>query len=340
MDALVLATADSDLLTTVVECWRHVSASPTEVLLLGDGTAAGLAVRAGERRPIVVPGGADGASMPATLVVADGAAWVAADEMGHAPSSGAIGHAVLAAAELAPTVYLLADGVAVPDGGADLLRAIATGPSLVMPAPGAPNDDVIATVRAARRRLATRRLVCLTDDDVPLLGLTGVSALRAGADGQARESALSALAHDAARAVEMDRPSLVAGGGERETLRALTAAGAGAGGGLGFAVRALGGVLEPAADVMARAANLDAHIVRTDVVVVVVDVLDGTALHAGVVPDVVRRAAEVGVPVIVVAREVRAGRRELLAAGVAGAYPAQDDAAAAVRRVARTWTRR
>ncbi|WP_286217587.1 hypothetical protein [Paraoerskovia sediminicola] len=91
--------------------------------------------------------------------------------------------------------------------------------------------------------------------------------------------------------------------------------------------------------------------------VVVLDALDAESVHEGEVPDAVRMAGDVGVPVVVVCRTSEVGRRESGAAGIAGVYPlglpdvprsdgaagadpdgARADRHARVARIARTWT--
>ncbi|KZM37146.1 hypothetical protein OJAG_01630 [Oerskovia enterophila] len=87
--------------------------------------------------------------------------------------------------------------------------------------------------------------------------------------------------------------------------------------------------------------GLDARVAAADLAVVVVDALDASAVHDGALPEVARRAAALGLPVVVLAREVLAGRREQAAAGISGAYELGRDLPAAkarVGRVARTWS--
>ncbi|GII98049.1 glycerate kinase [Sediminihabitans luteus] len=266
-------------------------------------------------------------------------------EVVAATSSGAAGRAVLDAVRdgARRVVVPLAD-VTTHDGGHGFLTA------LLGDAPAderAPADEPVpadALVRAARAALRGVDLVALVHDDLPLLGLHGATATRAdrgqdvGGDPQQVERSLSALADDLARGVHDVAGDLLAGSDARSTFRRLTSTpGAGDGGGLGFGMLVAGGRLVDAARWAGAATDLDAAISGVDLVVVVREVLDGTALHGGEVPDAVRRAGPLGVPVVVLAADVRVGRRETGAAGLAGAY-ALEDSDAHVRRIARTWT--
>ncbi|WP_265523693.1 glycerate kinase [Oerskovia flava] len=204
----------------------------------------------------------------------------------------------------------------------------------------------------ARDLVAGVDLVAATDDDLPLLGLHGASAALRGPDvtdavAQDLERATGHYAHLVARALAAgSRPSLLAepgGGGPRALERSLTALpGAGSGGGLGFAVAALGGRLLPGLRVVADAVGLAEQVTGADLVVAVVDTLDGHELHGGLVPELSRHAAGVGAPLVVLARQAQAGRREWSAAGASGVYELPGDPTAdlagRVARVARTWT--
>uniref|UniRef100_UPI003564C125 glycerate kinase n=1 Tax=Actinotalea sp. TaxID=1872145 RepID=UPI003564C125 len=138
------------------------------------------------------------------------------------------------------------------------------------------------------------------------------------------------------------------------TVRAAASReGAGAGGGLAFALALLGARLRPGAALIAELAGL-ADLARTcDLLVTGGPALDPHALHDSAVPVVAGAGAEVAVPVVVVAEEVVLGRREWSAAGIAGAYAVAEDfdaldsaraepwasLAARIERVAITWSR-
>ncbi|MDP9183625.1 MAG: glycerate kinase, partial [Actinomycetota bacterium] len=77
-------------------------------------------------------------------------------------------------------------------------------------------------------------------------------------------------------------------------------------------------------DVVADATGLSELVRDADLVITGEGRLDGPSLAGKVVGGVARVAAESGVPVVVLAGEVRVGRRELGAAGVAEAYALVD----------------
>ncbi|MGW9469842.1 glycerate kinase [Cellulosimicrobium funkei] len=273
-----------------------------------------------------------------------------------ARSSTAVGHLLALAVDAARAgsdpgrVVLATGGSTSHDAGLGALLALAGEPSASEVAPARLAD----VVRAARAALGGTHLVAAVASDVPLLGLHGASATldARGVDplvAQHLERALGAVAHDVAAAV--DRAD-TAGPGEhgivgRDLLAGATAgrrlaglSGAGSGGGLGFAVAALGGRLVPALRVVADDVGLDARLAAADVVVVLADELGAHELGEGTVREVAGRAARHALPVVVVARAVVAGRREQAAAGLSGAYAWGDgDPRDLVERVARTWSR-
>jgi len=293
-----------------------------------------------------------------------------------ARTSYGVGQVVAQAARLASRVVVATGGLGAHDAGAGMVAALAgtgNGPDGPLTRGGAALGEVgpadAAQVLAARERLAEIELVGAVDSDLPLLGLHGTNGALADADralaalAQELERAHGHWAHEVSRALAQASAgaaprSLLAGPtaqagpvaqaaaaaaqAVRETSRALTTLpGAGAGGGLGFGLAALGARLLPGTAVVADVVGLDARVAAADLAVVVVDALDASAVHDGALPEVARRAAALGLPVVVLAREVLAGRREQAAAGISGAYELGRDLSAArarVGRVARTWS--
>lgn len=304
-----------------------------------------------QARTVVVDASQVPATGEAVVVDADGTPTTV-----PARSSTAVGHLLALAVDAARAgsdpgrVVLATGGSTSHDAGFGALLALAGEPSASEVAPARLAD----VVRAARAALGGTHLVAAVASDVPLLGLHGASATldARGVDplvAQHLERALGAVAHDVAAAV--DRAD-AAGPGEhgivgRDLLAGATAgrrlaglSGAGSGGGLGFAVAALGGRLVPALRVVADDVGLDARLAAADVVVVLADELGAHELGEGTVREVSGRAARHALPVVVVARAVVAGRREQAAAGLSGAYAWGDgDPRDLVERVARTWSR-
>ncbi|MDQ8041749.1 glycerate kinase [Cellulosimicrobium sp. XJ-DQ-B-000] len=304
-----------------------------------------------QARTVVVDASQVPATGEAVVVDADGTPTTV-----PARSSTAVGHLLALAVDAARAgsdpgrVVLATGGSTSHDAGLGALLALAGEPSASEVAPARLAD----VVRAARAALGGTHLVAAVASDVPLLGLHGASATldARGVDplvAQHLERALGAVAHDVAAAV--DRAD-AAGPGEhgtvgRDLLAGATAGrrlavlpGAGSGGGLGFAVAALGGRLVPALRVVADDVGLDARLADADVVVVLADELGAHELGEGTVREVAGRAARHALPVVVVARAVVAGRREQAAAGLSGAYAWGDgDPRDLVERVARTWSR-
>ncbi|MFF3065026.1 glycerate kinase [Oerskovia sp. NPDC057915] len=299
--------------------------------------------------------------------------------LGAATSYG-VGQVVELAARRASRVVVATGDSGAHDAGAGMLAALAGAWAGALTHGGAALGTVTAEDAAlalsARDALRSVELVGAVESDLPLLGLHGASGALALAQpalaplAQELERAHGHYAHEVTRALEgTARRDLLSGppglpgvagpSGPTASLapaggltgvaaraaagRVLTGLpGAGAGGGLGFGIAAAGGRLLPGTSLVADVVGLGARVEAADVAVVVVDRLDASTTHDGALPEVARRAAALGVPVVALAREILAGRREQAAAGISGAYELGTDASAArarVARVARTWAR-
>ncbi|MGF1661454.1 MAG: glycerate kinase, partial [Kineosporiaceae bacterium] len=142
--------------------------------------------------------------------------------------------------------------------------------------------------------------------------------------------------------------SLQVGGGSLER-----APGAGAAGGLGLALLALGATRVPGAQEVADAVGLAAAARDSDLVITGEGAFDWQSLRGTAVTAVARAAQAAAVPVVVVAGQVLVGRRELSSVGVDAAYAVADGPdrfaaafadprgtlAARSARVAATWSR-
>jgi glycerate kinase len=283
-----------------------------------------------------------------------------------------VGELLLAAVQGGATrVVLGLGGSATNDGGAGMLAALGAGDPALLGGGGeglaSLPPGALDGLRAVRDGLRGVRLVVATDVDVPLLGLQGASAGFARQKGatpeqaQRLEAALGHYADLAVRALgDAARPDLLAGSPDDAAARhrgrqRLTAApGAGAAGGLGFGLLLLGGHRVPGSAAVLDAVGFDDLLTRTDLVVTGEGTFDWQSLRGKVVSAVAERALTVGVPTVVVAGQVEAGRRETTAAGIEAAYAVADGGAevaaaladpagtlaARVRRVARTWSPR
>ena len=151
-------------------------------------------------------------------------------------------------------------------------------------------------------------LVAATDVDNPLLGEHGATRTFAPQKGARDLDALEvALAHWA---------DLV----ERHLRPARDLPGAGAAGGLGFALLACGGSRISGASVVAEACGLAGAVAAADLVVTGEGSFDWQSLRGKVVTGVAAAAAAEAVPCVVVAGQTSVGRREAAAAGIEAAY--------------------
>jgi glycerate kinase len=187
-------------------------------------------------------------------------------------------------------------------------------------------------------------VVAATDVDNPLLGPNGASAVYGPQKGADRamvldlDDALGAWADEVEAAV--GRPGL------------RDVPGAGAAGGLGFALLALGASRQSGSDLVATVVRLAERIERADLVVTGEGSFDAQSLRGKVPAGVARLAQAHGVPCVVIAGRADVGRRDAAAAGVeevhsvsvalGSADAALAAGAAGVRelaaRVARTWS--
>ena len=258
-------------------------------------------------------------------------------------------------------------GSATNDAGAGMLAAlgVGAGPGSVLDGGGgglgSVTDADLSGLAELRESLAGVELLVATDVDVPLLGLHGASAGFAPQKGatpeqaQELERALGHFSHAAVAALGPDavRPDLLASSRTASPAARLTGLpGAGAAGGLGFALALLGGRIVSGSGLVADVVALAARIAEADLVVTGEGTFDWQSLHGKVVAVVAERALPTGVPTVVIAGQVQIGRREWGASGIAAAYAVADTPeqvsasladpagtlAARAERVARTWS--
>ena len=243
------------------------------------------------------------------------------------------------------------------DAGAGLLAALGTGPAERLGRGGlaleATTPDDVAGLDAARERLRGVDLVIASDVDSPLLGLKGASAVFGAQKGATEEDAQrleNALGHFASVVARVRPPArdLLTG----TLLKPEREPGAGAAGGLGYALHLLGARRVSGVEAVLDAVGFADRVAGADLVVTGEGSFDWQSLRGKVVVGVAEAAARVGVPVVAVPGQSLVGRREAMAAGLSGVYAVAerpDQIAAALAepaerladraaRVARTWS--
>ena len=238
------------------------------------------------------------------------------------------------------TVVVGLGGSGTNDGGAGLLSALgATSEAqLDIGAIGLPEVTAV-NVTAARDRIGDVRLVAASDVDIPLTGLFGATKTFGRQKGIPED-----------RLVEVDGwLEAFAGAVDRRTSLAK---GAGAAGGLGFALLVLGATRTPGIELVAHAVRLEERARAADLVVTGEGAFDFSSRSGKVPYGVASLAAETLRPCVALAGQVLVGSREMRALGVESAYSlvhlvgeerAFGDPAGALadvaERVARTWSR-
>jgi len=292
-----------------------------------------------------------GEPVPATVLLAGDTAYVESAQAcglhltGGTGAEGAttygVGELVLAAVGAgATTVVVGLGGSGTNDGGAGLLAALgATSPSPL--GAGATGLEGIVEVDVGPARVAVEgvRLVAASDVESPLTGLFGATKTFGPQKG-----------------IPEDRLPVVDGWLEQWAAavdrRLALEKGAGAAGGLGFALLSVGATREPGIELVVDAVDLRRRAADADLVLTGEGAFDFSS-RAGKVPYGVASAAEAALrPCAVLAGKVLVGAREMRALGVESAYAMVDlvgeersfaDPAGALadvaERVARTWSR-
>lgn len=300
-----------------------------------------------------------GDEVPATIALHQGTAYIeAAQACGLAlvpPSkrdpeettSYGVGELLRAAIRAgATTVVVGLGGTATNDCGAGMLAAL-----------GATADGSLASgprrfprlrrvdVAPAVATVSGIRLVVATDVDNPLLGLRGASrsyAPQKGADDAQVMRLESSLEHFCElvdhRTANGKNPAL--------------AAGAGAAGGLGYALLMLGAERVPGIATVMGIVGVPDLVAQSDLVITGEGTFDWQSLRGKVVSGIASVATDQAKPCVVIAGQILVGRREYSAMGVAAAYSVSEFAGgaevsladpvgtltAAAARVAGTWS--
>jgi len=241
----------------------------------------------------------------------------------------------------ARTVVVGAGGTATNDGGAGLLAALgatASGGVLDAGPEGLSGLDAV-DVEPARRATAGVSVVLASDVDNQLLGLVGATKTFGPQKGLTEEQLLVADGRLQRFAELVDR-------------KVAAQKGAGAAGGIGYALLLLGAVRRPGVEVVADAVGLAGHLEGADLVITGEGAFDFSSRSGKVPYGVAQVAATALVPCIALAGKVLVGSREMRALGIEAAYSVVErvgeerafgEPAAALtdlaERVARTWGR-
>lgn len=204
-------------------------------------------------------------------------------------------------------------GSATNDGGAGALGALGAvaldhhgRPVDLLGGPQSLRDVATVDLTSARATLGGMSLTIATDVDNPLLGASGASRMFALQKGAARQD-LPAL--DAVLATWA--AACVAGGADPVTAQWP---GAGAAGGLGYALMLLRAHRVSGIDMVMSATGLVARCRDADMVITGEGRLDDQSLHGKVVAGVA--AAANGIPVVVIAGDSRLGAAQWRAVGI------------------------
>jgi glycerate kinase len=211
------------------------------------------------------------------------------------------------------TIVVGLGGSGSTDGGSGLFRALGAIPvgddGEPLPPGGGPLIDTARLV--GRVDLGDVTLIAASDVENPLLGKDGAARVfgpQKGAD----DLAVRRLERSLARWAE------VLGEVAGRDIRGES--GAGAAGGLGAALLALGATVESGAGVVRRLTGLDHALDQAQLVVTGEGSFDFQSLRGKLVTRVSGAAAERGTPCVVLAGQVSVGRRRAASAGVSQAY--------------------
>lgn len=291
-----------------------------------------------------------GERVPATILFVEDVAYVeSAQAVGlHLMDGGAefgdsfgVGELILAAIESgARKVVVGLGGSGTNDGGAGVLAALGATSDGILDS-GAIALDTVTTVdlAPARARLAGIELVAASDVDNPLTGLFGATKIFGPQKG-----------------IEEERIAEVDGWLEKFATatdrRTSLEKGAGAAGGIGFALLALGATREPGIALVAQHVRLAERAAKADLVITGEGAFDFSSRSGKVPYGVAEIAAAALRPCVVLAGQVLVGSREMRALGVEAAYSLVDlvgkERAFAhpaealgdlAERTARTWSR-
>jgi glycerate kinase len=346
----------------IIEGWRRHA--PDDVLTAaamadgGPGFVDVLHAGVGGQLSAVTVRGPSGEQTPVTVLHAEGTAYVeSAQACGshlsekRSPMTATtygVGQALLAALDTgARRVVVGLGGSATNDGGAGLLAALgATADVDLDRGPASLRGISRMDLTTAVARFAEVELVIAADVDVPLLGMFGASKTFGPQKGLSDEQIIEVdgILNDVV---------VAACGTALADRRVADAKGAGAAGGLGFALMLLGGTVTSGINLVADAVGLTSLAADHDLVVTGEGTYDFSSRAGKVVYGVASVASASARPCIVLAGQVSVGSREMRAMGIESAYAVSDlvgveasmrepgrHLADLAERAARTWSPR
>lgn len=295
----------------------------------GEGTLDAMLTGGGERRVLSVRGAAGPMREAATGLTGDGSAIVETAEivgitdpvgMGvpvEARSSRGMGEAIRALLDLGVRRFFVAlGGSSTNDGGAGLLAGLgmklfdAQGEELE-PTPEQLARLARVDVSQLDARLADTTFVGMSDVDNPLTGEHGATAIFGPQKGVKPEQITSVDAA-LARFADLLEPAL------QRTARNLP--GAGAAGGLGFALHMLGAQFEPGAETVARQIGLDVALEGADWLITGEGRSDVQTLHGKAPFIACAHARALGVPATLLSGAVDSSALPRLAEHFSGCF--------------------
>ena len=336
----------------IAEGWRrHAPGDELELVPMADGGPGFVDVLhaslGGDLLAVTVRG-PYGEPVPGSVLVHDGMACglhLTPREERRPEQAGTFGVGVLVAAACeagATRVVVGLGGSGTNDGGAGLLAALgatSTPEGALTGGATGLGDLESVDLAAARERVAGVQLVAASDVDNPLLGLRGAINVFGPQKG---------IAEDRLQAVDALLERLADATDKKTAL----GKGAGAAGGLGFALLLLGATRVPGLDVVAEAVGLLERARAANLVVTGEGAFDFSSRGGKVPYGVAEIAAQALQPCIALAGQVLVGSREMRALGVESAYSTVDlvgeeasfadpagSLAALAERTARSWSR-
>lgn len=325
----------------------------------GPGFVSAIAASLGATEIPVVVTGPLGKQVPANFALLGEQAWIESaqacglhliDKDQRNPeitSTYGVGQLILAAIESgAKKITIGLGGSGTNDGGAGMLAALGA------LSDGDLDQGGLALKQITRIDLANVRnaisgieIICASDVDNPLLGLRGATNTFSKQKGATDEIIMRLEA-------ALENFSKVCGK-TPEGKDPAVALGSGAAGGLGYGLILIGATRVAGIETVMQIVSLDEKISKADVVITGEGCLDDQSLHGKVAVGVASHCAQAGKPCVVIAGQVRLGKRECLSAGIDSAYSmselagqerslteASEVIAEVAMRVAKTWGRR